>query len=140
VTRLLALDVGERRIGVAVADSTTGMVRPLVALRRRTPGADTRSLAALIAEQRIDELVVGLPLELRGGEGEQVARTRQWVTQVLAPLGRPVSWRDERLTSVVAARPRRRHVVPGGRASIARRRPSSPRPSWTLARAADEFG
>jgi putative Holliday junction resolvase len=102
VTRLLALDVGERRIGVAVADSVTGMVRPLVALRRRTPGADTRSLAALIAEQRIDELVVGLPLELRGGEGGQVERTRQWATQVLAPLGRPVSWRDERLTSVAA--------------------------------------
>ncbi len=102
MTRLLALDVGERRIGVALADSVTGVVRPLATLRRRTPSADTRSLAALAAEQRIDELVVGLPLELDGREGEQVARTRAWAQQVLPPLGRPMSWRDERLTSVVA--------------------------------------
>jgi len=87
VTRLLALDVGEKRIGVAIADSTTGSVRALATLRRRTAGGDTRSLAALVAEQRIDELVV---------------RTRAWAEQVLPALGRPVSWRDERLTSVAA--------------------------------------
>jgi putative Holliday junction resolvase len=102
VTRLLALDVGEKRIGVAIADSTTGSVRPLATPRRRTAPADTRSLAALVAEQRVDELVVGLPLELDGAEGEQVARTRAWAEQVLPALGRPVSWRDERLSSVVA--------------------------------------
>ncbi len=102
MTRLLALDVGEKRIGVAIADSTTGSVRALATLRRRTAGGDTRSLAALVAEQRIDELVVGLPLGLDGTPGEQVARTRTWAEQVLPALGRPVSWRDERLTSVAA--------------------------------------
>jgi putative pre-16S rRNA nuclease len=102
VTRLLALDVGEKRIGVAIADSATGSVRPLATLRRRAAAADRRSLAALVAEQRIDELVVGLPLGLDGAEGEQVARTRAWAEEVLPVLGRPVSWRDERLTSVVA--------------------------------------
>lgn len=102
MTRLLALDVGEKRIGVAIADSATGSVRPLATLRRRTAGEDTHSLAALVAEQRIDELVVGLPLGLDGAAGEQVTRTRAWAEQVLPALGRPVAWRDERLTSVVA--------------------------------------
>lgn len=102
MTRLLALDVGEKRIGVAIADSVTGSVRALATLRRRTASADTRSLAALVAEQRIDELVVGLPLDLDGTAGEQVTRTRAWAKQVLPALGRPVSWRDERLTSVAA--------------------------------------
>ena len=111
MTRLLALDVGERRIGVAVADSATGSVKPLVTLHRRSVAADVSTLAALVAEQRIDELVVGLPLELDGSAGEQVARTREWADAVLPGLARPIAWRDERLTSVTAeaslGRPRR---------------------------------
>ncbi len=102
MTRLLALDVGERRIGVAVGDSSTGGVQPLATLQRRSPDADTRSLATLIAEQRIDEIVVGLPLHADGRSGEQVARTRAWADAVLPALDRPVCWRDERLTSVAA--------------------------------------
>jgi putative pre-16S rRNA nuclease len=103
VTRLIGVDLGERRIGLAVGDGATGVVRPLATLRRaRTVEDDARTLATLLGEQHAGELVVGLPLDMRGTEGEQARRTRAWAEAVAAILGVPLVLRDERLTSVVA--------------------------------------
>jgi putative Holliday junction resolvase len=99
VTRLLGLDVGERRIGLAVADTESGAVRPLSTIRRSDPARDSRTLARICEEQRIDELVIGLPLNMDGTEGQQVTLTREWAAALAADLDRPISWRDERLTS-----------------------------------------
>ena len=99
MSRLLAIDVGERRIGLAVADSLTGGVRPLATIRRADAPRDGAVLARVIAEQRVDEIVVGLPLNMDGSEGRQAAVTREWAAAALAVVERPVSWRDERLTS-----------------------------------------
>jgi putative Holliday junction resolvase len=100
VSRLLGLDLGERRIGVAVADDETGSVRPLATLARgRDPERDARTIARLADEQRATELVVGLPLSLDGSTGPQAETTTRWSERIATLTGLPVSLRDERLTT-----------------------------------------
>jgi putative holliday junction resolvase len=103
VTRLLGVDLGERRIGLALADRDSGRALPLSTLtRKKTTQADAEALARIVAAERVDELVVGLPLHAGGDEGSQAAATRAWVEQVAPLLGLPVTFRDERLTSHLA--------------------------------------
>ncbi|HSH21968.1 MAG TPA: Holliday junction resolvase RuvX, partial [Candidatus Caenarcaniphilales bacterium] len=104
MTRLLGIDLGTRRIGLAVADTVTASVRPLTTVRRGDPERDIRTLATIVAEQRVDEFVVGLPRSLDGSEGQQAIETRRWAEEVLVQLARPIHWRDERLTSERAER------------------------------------
>lgn len=102
MSRLLGIDLGERRIGIAVADAD-GAAVPLVTLRRaRTPAADASALLRLIAEQGASEVVVGLPLEASGVEGTQAGLTRAWVESVSGLVALPITFRDERLTSHLA--------------------------------------
>lgn len=105
MTTILGLDLGERRIGVAIAETDGLAARPLTTLRRgRDVAMDARSLADLIAAHDVAEVVIGLPLEAAGGEGPQAALTRAWTEAVVPGLPtRPVvTFRDERLTSYVA--------------------------------------
>jgi putative holliday junction resolvase len=104
MTRLLGVDLGERRIGLAVGDTTSGSVVPLATTRRATPERDSQTLARIAAEQRIDELVIGLPLSLDGSEGPQAATTREWAAAVADTCAMSVSWRDERMTTEDALR------------------------------------
>jgi putative Holliday junction resolvase len=102
VRRLLGVDLGERRIGLAVADRDGGRAFALATLRRSTAAADAAAIARIAVEQNADEIVVGLPLHASGIAGSQVERTREWVASVEPLLGLPVSYRDERLTSHLA--------------------------------------
>lgn len=105
MTGLLGIDLGERRIGVAIADGPDVGARPLATVRRgRSVDADASTLGSLIGQHAIDELVVGLPLEAAGHEGPQAAATRAWVEELRTILGDRVRivFRDERLTSHVA--------------------------------------
>lgn len=102
MSRILGLDLGEKRIGVAVADSD-GIAMPLTTLRRAsTLEQDAAALARLLADQGATEIVVGLPLEAAGQEGAQARITREWVDGVLPHLEVSVRYRDERLTSHLA--------------------------------------
>ena len=101
--RLLGLDLGERRIGVAVADLRTGSVAPLTTIRRaRRIDDDAIVVGRLALEQRCGVLVVGLPLDMDGTEGPQATKTRDWAVAIEAATGLPLRLRDERLTSVRA--------------------------------------
>jgi putative holliday junction resolvase len=102
VTRLLGVDLGDRRIGLAVADRDGGRALPLTTLNRASDQADAAALARIAAEQDVDELVVGLPLHANGDEGAQALATRAWADAVAAILELPVTFRDERLTSHLA--------------------------------------
>ena len=102
LTRLLGVDLGDSRIGLAVADSQTGGVKPLTTIRRAEPMRDAATLAKLCAEQRIDEIVVGLPLNMDGTEGAQAVQAREWVKAITPSLGKRIAWHDERLSSVAA--------------------------------------
>lgn len=99
MTRLLGIDLGSRRIGVAVADTHTGQVRPLATLRRATAERDRESICRLAAEHAVEEIVVGLPLSLDGRAGPQAVATEEWADAVLSAVDLPVAWRDERLTT-----------------------------------------
>jgi putative Holliday junction resolvase len=103
MSRLLGIDLGERRIGIAVADPD-GRARALQTLRRaRTVTTDAQALRRVIEEHDASELIVGLPLEADGHEGPQVAITRTWVDAVTPLLtGVVIRFRDERLSSHVA--------------------------------------
>ena len=103
MTRLLGIDLGERRIGIAIAEGDGGPARPHSTLKRAgTVDRDAANLAALIAANRIDEVVIGLPLEASGGEGPQAAITRAWAVSVGQQIDTPLAFRDERLSSHVA--------------------------------------
>ena len=103
MTRLLGLDLGERRIGLALADSDGSAARPHATIRRgRTLEADAAAIRAVVEAESVDELVVGLPLEASGVEGPQATLTRTWAASLGARLGLPVTLRDERLSSHVA--------------------------------------
>lgn len=100
--RYLALDVGDRRIGLAVGDDAFGITRALPTLRRsRRLAADVQRLAAIARGEEVGALVVGLPLTLRGEDGPQSARVRRFA-EALAPLALPVSLYDERNTTIEA--------------------------------------
>lgn len=102
MTRLLGVDLGERRIGLAVADTDSGGVRPLATIARADSARDARTIGRVCEEQRIDEVVVGLPLNMDGSEGPQATATREWAAAVGPALNRNIVWRDERLSSETA--------------------------------------
>lgn len=103
MTRLLGIDLGERRVGLALADRDGSAARPLATIRRAaTLDADAAALRTIVSRYEVDELVVGLPLEASGAEGPQSALTRAWAAGAGERLGLPVILRDERLTSHLA--------------------------------------
>ena len=100
---LLGIDLGSRRIGIAIAESPDGGARPLVTVPRRAdPAADALALAELIRRHSVGTLVVGLPLEAAGAEGPMAIEARTWAAAIGERLGLPVVLRDERLSSHVA--------------------------------------
>ncbi|MGE5156061.1 MAG: Holliday junction resolvase RuvX [Betaproteobacteria bacterium] len=105
MSRIIGVDLGERRIGLAIADADVGIARPLATVRRGPSlDADAATLGRICAEQRATELVVGLPLEASGAEGPMAAAARQWAGSIAGHLGLAVTLRDERLSSFEAER------------------------------------
>ena len=102
MTRILGADLGERRIGLAVADRDGGRAVALVTLRRLTPEGEAAAIARIAAEQGADELVVGLPLHASGEAGTQADITRAWVAALEPVVGLTITLRDERFTSHLA--------------------------------------
>ncbi len=100
--RILALDVGERRIGVAAGDDQYGVAIPIVTLEPQ--GDPLEAVVALIKEQGAGKVVVGLPISLDGSLGPQGRRVKAFAQALAARLELPVETWDERLTSVEAAR------------------------------------
>ncbi|HVD16491.1 MAG TPA: Holliday junction resolvase RuvX [Actinomycetota bacterium] len=116
--RVLALDVGSRRLGVAVSDPTGTVASPLVTLPRRSAAADAAALAKLAAEHEAATLVVGLPRTLPGGEGPAARAVRSYVEELGTHLpGLRVELVDERLSTVAAERA----MIEGGVRRAARR-------------------
>jgi len=101
--RILGVDLGTRRIGLAVADAGLGFARPLATLNRGASlDEDAAALGRVCREQGAVELVVGLPVEARGNEGEMAAAARDWAGAMSERLALPVAMRDERLSSFTA--------------------------------------
>ncbi|HKE76423.1 MAG TPA: Holliday junction resolvase RuvX [Acidimicrobiales bacterium] len=115
MTRALALDVGTRRIGVAVSDSDGRVATPYeVVTRSGDRAADHRRVAALVEETGAGVVVVGLPLSLDGGLGPAAHAILDEVDELRAALGVEVVTWDERLTTVEAERSLRQMGVRKG--------------------------
>ncbi len=100
--RVLAIDHGAARCGVALSDPTGTIVRPLDVV-----APDPEAVAALAREHGADVIVVGLPVSLDGAEGAQAAAAREFATAVERVSGVTVETWDERLTTRMAAQSRR---------------------------------
>ena len=114
---ILGIDLGERRIGLAIADDDGLSARPLATVNRarsRQPADDAQTLARIVAEQRVTELVVGLPLEANGNRGPMAEAATAWTAAISVRLDLPAAVRDERFTSHLAEQ--RLGPMPRGRA------------------------
>ncbi len=100
--RLLALDLGEKRVGVAISDELCITIRPLPPIRRTNWKQLLRAVSDTIASFDARALVIGLPLRLDGTEGTAAQETRRIARNFKLSLGIPVYLQDERLTSHAA--------------------------------------
>jgi putative pre-16S rRNA nuclease len=100
--KVLALDFGSARTGVAVSDPTGTLARPLTTVERAATDAGFAKLLAVIAAEAPEQVVVGLPLTLRGEHGAQADETAAFVERLRAAIETPVDTYDERFTSVLA--------------------------------------
>lgn len=100
--RVLALDVGEKRTGVAISDETQTLARPLVTLNRASKKEDFAKIVTLCREHAVEKVIVGLPKTLRGEEGPQAQRVRRYAAELQAALNLPIEFWDERFSSVDA--------------------------------------
>ena len=102
--KIVAVDYGSARTGVAVSDPTGTIARPLGVVERAASDAGLQRLAELIREQAAERVVVGLPLTLRGERGAQARETQAFVEALRSALDVPVESFDERFTTGLAAR------------------------------------
>jgi len=104
VGRVLGLDVGSRRIGIAVSDPLGITAQGLETLQRRNKRADLAALERVIREYAVREIVVGLPLRMSGAEGTQSEKMQLFAEELRKKFRLPVHLWDERLTSAEANR------------------------------------
>lgn len=100
--KVMALDYGSARTGVAVSDPTGTLARPLGVVERAATQNGLAELARLVRAEDVERVVVGLPLTLRGAHGEQAAETERFVDALRGVLDVPVELFDERFTTDLA--------------------------------------
>jgi putative Holliday junction resolvase len=100
--KVLALDFGSARTGVAVSDPTGTVARPVTTVERAATDAGFAKLLAVIAAEEPELVVVGMPLTLRGEHGEQARETDVFIERLRASVETPIETYDERFTSVLA--------------------------------------
>ena len=104
LVRVLALDYGSARTGVAVSDATGTLARPVCVVGKAATDAGLTEVARLVAEYEAGLVVVGLPLTLRGEHGKQAEETEVFVTALRDRIDIPVETADERFTTALAER------------------------------------
>jgi putative Holliday junction resolvase len=100
--KILALDYGRARTGVAVSDPSGTLARPLEVVERAGSAAGLRHIAALVRREEAERVVVGLPLTLSGETGEQARETEAFIEALRAAVPVPVEPFDERFTTQLA--------------------------------------
>ena len=102
IGRVMALDVGKVRVGVALSDPLGYTAQPLLTLWRKSRGEDLRSLLRLIRRHEVAEIVVGNPLHMSGDVSPWAAKVQEFAKELHVRSGLPVHLWDERLSSVAA--------------------------------------
>ena len=102
--RIMSLDVGSRTIGIACSDALFMTAQGIETIRRTSLEKDFNRLQELIAEYEVHELVVGMPKNMNGTKGERAEKTEEFVEKMKEVIDLPVSYWDERLSTVMAER------------------------------------
>jgi len=103
--RILALDIGEKRVGVAVSDPTQSVASPIAVLDAARLIGDGADLHRVLEDyEDVESMVIGVPRSLDGTEGPQARRVREAAALIAERFGLPIEFVDERLTSVEAER------------------------------------
>ncbi len=102
ITRILGIDTGEKRIGLAVSDPLGITAQGLKTIEVHSTGEAIRQIAETARQLEVTRIVIGLPLRMDGSEGEGTRRARRLGRRLEAVLELPVIFRDERLTSKIA--------------------------------------
>ena len=100
----MALDLGSRRIGVALSDPLGIIGQPFGMIERSDVSTEGAALRLIVAEQEVEEVVVGLPFTLAGAEGPAARAVREWLGAIEGELAIPIHTWDERLTTAAAQR------------------------------------
>ncbi len=103
-TRSLGLDIGDRWIGVAMSDPQGILASPHTIIRRTDESSGINAILAIIDQNQVGAVVVGLPLSLKGSIGSQAEKVQSFVQELSAHTKVPIEYRDERLTTVEAQR------------------------------------
>jgi putative pre-16S rRNA nuclease len=101
-TRILALDPGTKRIGVALSDELGWTAQPLETFERKSLSVDVAHITELVRRHEVREIVVGMPIQLNGRMGPAAQSTQQFLEALQAVVGIPVVAWDERLTTKAA--------------------------------------
>ncbi len=102
--RIMSLDVGSRTIGIACSDALLMTAQGIETIRRTSLEKDFNRLQELISEYEVHELVVGMPKNMNGTKGERAEKTEEFVEKMKEVIDLPVSYWDERLSTVMAER------------------------------------
>ena len=102
--RIMSLDVGSRTIGIACSDALLMTAQGIETIRRTSLEKDFNRLQELIAEYEVHELVVGMPKNMNGTKGERAEKTEEFVEKMTEVIDLPVTYWDERLSTVMAER------------------------------------
>ena len=98
-TRLLAIDPGKVRLGLAISDAERRLASPLLTYTRRDPAQDARFLKKIVEDEEVCAIVIGLPVHLNGKEGEQAKAARAFGAWLQEATGLPCVFYDERFTT-----------------------------------------
>ena len=101
---MLALDVGNRRIGLAVCDSGESLATPIATIEHTSHARDIEAVLAAAAERRVERIVVGMPLSLSGEMGPQALKVARFIEKLAARTDIPVEAVDERYSTAEARR------------------------------------
>jgi putative Holliday junction resolvase len=104
MTALAGLDFGDKTIGVAVSDTFRGVATPLETIRRKKFGVDADALLAILTKRNISGIVLGLPRNMDGTEGPRCQKTRAFARNLTKLTDLPITFWDERLSTVAAER------------------------------------
>jgi putative Holliday junction resolvase len=105
--RSLGLDIGDKRIGVALSDPEGILASPLTVINRQDESRDIEAISDIISQQGVGRIIVGLPYSLDGSLGEQAEKVKAFTQRLASRIQVPLEYRDERLTTVMAGRLKR---------------------------------
>jgi len=111
----LGLDIGDKRIGVALSDPEGILASPFTIINRSNESADVEAIISIVNQHQVKQIVVGLPRSMDGSLGKQAEKVKAFAQKLCSNTEIPVEFRDERLTTVLAKRLRQAANTKRGR-------------------------